>query len=96
MSWYLTSQIASDLIQNKQTKAKLSGDVIILEKPILISKHFEEEIDLTDHIKQFIVQEVQDAIQEAVNTISDTLNEAVDTVKEGAKKIVDGIKGWFN
>ncbi|MBN1175411.1 hypothetical protein JXA48_02085 [Candidatus Woesearchaeota archaeon] len=92
LDWHMSSEVAKNLITMKKTYATLEGDIIIMEKPILIKKHFSQQIELTEIVRNFIVEEVK----EAVESVKQVVNNVVDTISDVGKDIVSGIKGLFD
>ena len=92
MNWIMASDTAKNLILNDATRATISGDIIIIEKPVIISQHFEQQIDLTEYIKAFIVEEVNEAVENVVETVKT----GVEKVKDGFNNLINDIGGLFN
>jgi hypothetical protein len=92
LDWHMSSEVANNLINMKKTYATLEGDIIIIEKPILIKKHFSQQIELTEIIKKVIIKEVK----KAAKKVKKVVNNVIDKISTVGKEITDKIKGLLD
>lgn len=97
IDWVPTAELAKNLIKSGKTYATLSGIVYMDLGIVDIKKPFrEEKIDLEEYVRQFIIAEVEDAIEEAAGAVTDTIEKIGDGLKAVTGNIIKGIGEFFD